>query len=674
MAGKQIQHVPYYLICPVCCEVYKKPKCLPCYHSCCEQCLAKLQEDSKVKCPTCSKTSIAPAGGVTELPSNFFIDRIVAEIALTEKVTGKEDVNCDICVRSDLATVFCFDCSAFLCDHCQESHKYCREYQGHHMRQLQELRAENNDINVNLKPRPLYCQEHELELSFYCETCKQLVCHYCITKAHLNHKHNTAKDVANKYRIEMDEIMEPVHEMINELYEVCHKVTVTSEKIQHQTIEAEKQIDRYYKKLLRRLHRQRLQLKNELYEVSTCKQREFSLRLNELEDALAQLEGVNELSVAVKYGSDQEALLMKKQVTKDATNVANRYNFRRFYIKPDDSVNMQFIPVAKYHKWFPQFGNVFYGNACAVRSEARGIPSCAYINELVDFEIWTKNADNKICYEEGNKVVVEAESSAGDFIPVTVDDREDGSYSPDFRVDQLGKIKLSVIIEGKHMKGSPYNILVCRDYYKLDSFFTKVVDDNGKMGNPWGIAFDKDGMLAVADHSNHCVCIFDGQDQVVKKFGSKGKGNGEFNSPTALAFDDDNNLFVVDKDNRRVQKFNAEGKYLLEFGRSRSLLCIVAHDEAGCDELGCPVGIAIHNDKVFIADQGKRRITVFQCNGNFCYNIVLSKVLSEPCDVAININDHLLVADRGHHCIVILTLGGFYVNTIGTEVSGKGKL
>ena len=55
-------------------------------------------------------------------------------------------------------------------------------------------------------------------------------------------------------------------------------------------------------------------------------------------------------------------------------------------------------------------------------------------------------------------------------------------------------------------------------------------------------------------------------------------------------------------------------------------------------------------------------------------DIVLSEILSESCDVAIHINDHLLVADRGHHCIVILTLGGFYVNTIGTEVSGKGKL
>ena len=431
MADKQ--QVPYYLICPVCCEMYKKPKCLPCYHTCCEPCVAKLQQDSKVKCPTCQKTSNSPAGGVTEFPSNFFIDRIVDEIALTEKVTGKEDINCDLCVRSDPATVFCFDCSAFLCEHCQESHRYSREYQGHHTMQLQELREENNDgINVKLKPKPLHCKEHELELNFYCETCKQLVCHYCITKAHLNHKHNTAKDVANKCRIEMDETMKPVHEMISKLSEVCEKVAMTREKVQQQTIEAEKQIDRYYKQLLRRLHQQRLQLKNELYEVSTWKQGAFSLRLNKLENALAQLEGLNDLSIAVKDGSDQEALLMEKKVTNDATEVVNSYGFKRLYVKPDESVNLQFVPVAKYHKWFPQFGNVFYGNACAIHSIAKNIPSHAYINGFVEIEIVTKKADNIDCQEGGNKVVVEAESSAGDFIPVTVDDREDGSYLANF--------------------------------------------------------------------------------------------------------------------------------------------------------------------------------------------------------------------------------------------------
>ena len=60
-----------------------------------------------------------------------------------------------------------------------------------------------------------------------------------------------------------------------------------------------------------------------------------------------------------------------------------------------------------------------------------------------------------------------------------------------------------------------------------------------------GIAFGKDGMWAVADHSNHCVYIFDSQDQVVRKIGSKGKGNGEFDKPVGLVFSDDNNFSYV---------------------------------------------------------------------------------------------------------------------------------
>ena len=52
-------------------------------------------------------------------------------------------------------------------------------------------------------------------------------------------------------------------------------------------------------------------------------------------------------------------------------------------------------------------------------------------------------------------------------------------------------------------------------------------------------------MWVVSDHSNHCVYIFDSQDQLVKTFGSKGKSNGQFDGPAGLAFDDDNNLYVV---------------------------------------------------------------------------------------------------------------------------------
>lgn len=44
---------------------------------------------------------------------------------------------------------------------------------------------------------------------------------------------------------------------------------------------------------------------------------------------------------------------------------------------------------------------------------------------------------------------------------------------------------------------------------------------------------------------NHCVYMFDSQDQLVRKFASRGILDGRFDGPVGLAFDADDNLCVV---------------------------------------------------------------------------------------------------------------------------------
>ena len=56
--------------------------------------------------------SLIPAGGAKELPNNFFINRLLDEIALQRKVEGEEEAKCDLCVRLDLVEVLCL---TFLC-------------------------------------------------------------------------------------------------------------------------------------------------------------------------------------------------------------------------------------------------------------------------------------------------------------------------------------------------------------------------------------------------------------------------------------------------------------------------------------------------------------------------------------------------------------------------------
>ena len=68
------------------------------------------------------------------------------------------------------------------------------------------------------------CQDYGIELNLYCETCEQLVCHYCITKSHHNHSHDTVKKLADKYRKELDKVVEPVQKMVDGLSAACNQL------------------------------------------------------------------------------------------------------------------------------------------------------------------------------------------------------------------------------------------------------------------------------------------------------------------------------------------------------------------------------------------------------------------------------------------------------------------
>ena len=266
-----------------------------------------------------------------------------------------------------------------------------------------------------------------------------------------------------------------------------------------------------------------------------------------MEYTQAQLESMKELNDAVKNGSDQEVLFMKKQITEDIKKVIDCY--KNLKTEPVELATIQFIPAEKHQNLIPQFANVFYGDASPLSSAVVNILSVAYVNKDVKFTLTTKNAQGHLCSNGGSKVIAWVHlNSTGGITPVAIKDNKDGSYSGTFVAKETGEVKLSVIISGKHIKGSPYIIIVHRNYHSL-KVPSKVVNDGGRMGEPWGIAFGKDGMWAVSDHSNRCVYIFNSQDQLVRKFGSKGNGNGEFNRPAGLAFDDDSNLYVVCRDN-----------------------------------------------------------------------------------------------------------------------------
>ena len=71
---------------------------------------------------------------------------------------------------------------------------------------------------------------------------------------------------------------------------------------------------------------------------------------------------------------------------------------------------------------------------------------------------------------------------------------------------QVGQVKVFVCVNGENIKGSPYSLVASRDYTLLSKPSEKVNND-GRMGLPWGTGFSSNGKWAVADWSNDCVYL-----------------------------------------------------------------------------------------------------------------------------------------------------------------------
>ena len=215
------------------------------------------------------------------------------------------------------------------------------------------------------------------------------------------------------------------------------------------------------------------------------------------------------------------------------------------------------------------------------------------VRNKIDFEIIAKDHNNARCSKGGSRIIAQVQPRKGDVVPVEVKDNKDGIYLASFVTEQVGEAKLSVTIEGEHIKGSPYSVMVYQDYKSIDKPI-KIINDDGKlkMSGPWGVAFGRDGVWAVADSYAGYVYIFDGEDELVRKFSSCGKGrpNEEFPYPHGLAFDAENHLYVSEFNGHRIDKVNINGEFLLQFG------CYGKGD----GELICPCGITVHNERLYI--------------------------------------------------------------------------
>jgi len=653
MSAKEVKRAQASLTCPVCYQLYKNPKYLPCYHSYCERCLEKMQLRSKIICPDCRMEAKVPSGGVKKFATNFFINRLVDDLILKKKVPGKEEVKCDSCDDGHFVVMFCSDCNLFLCQTCSNKHQHTKRCQGHNLLPLlTELKPSKDATVIQAKEEIPICKEHDYELKHYCETCDVLVCMYCIMKDHSGHSHDSTKAIAGKLK----KATASIEEMVHDLTITRDKINKMRKEIKLQGEEVNKRIDQHYDRLINDLLMQRDRLKQQANNMVSHKDKVLKTQLDEVDSMYDELLTMKEVNAALHGSSDHEVLSAKKQVINSMQRLTEM--FQKLSKNPVQSATMEYIPT---YEDFSEFSKLCSTSPPdPLTAIVFDLPESIIVGKDVEATIITNDSNGDQCSKGGNQVSVELQSSSAavHVAVAVVQDNKDGTYVASFIPEQVGPAKLSVFINGQQIKGSPYNIAVSKDYQLLE-LPNKTVCNSSIIGQPWGIAFGRNGLWAVTDFTKYCVHVFNEQDELVRTFGT----SNSLNCPRGVAFDNDNHLHVADTGNHRVQKFNVNGYFLLQFGSYG----------AGAGQLNHPFGIATHNGRVYVADKDNHRISVFQCDGQFCFSFG-SDHLGDPWDVAINADNQLLVADGTHHCIVRHTFDGRYVGKFGEQGSRKGHL
>ena len=126
-------------------------------------------------------------------------------------------------------------------------------------------------------------------------------------------------------------------------------------------------------------------------------------------------------------------------------------------------------------------------------------------------------------------------------------------------------------------------------------------DEEGEFNYPSHITLT-DKLLVVNDTMNFRIMIFSKEGAHQSTFGKQGDASGYLTQSKGVAMDSDGNIYVADALANRIQIFSQSGDFLLEFGQTGS--------KPG--EFNMPTGLAIWDDRIYVADSYNQRVQVFQ--------------------------------------------------------------
>ena len=584
------------LTCRLCAQLYTDPSMLPCLHSFCSKCLLKLtaEKQEAITCPSCNELASIPRDGV--FPTNVCLAKEVKEHELNMKFAMP--TQCEGCVTSTAAVVYCSQCCEFLCTSCRDHHNVSRKTKDHKL-----VDAKERDQNVSLPETPLNCPiPHHGELKFYCEDCGTLICSDCIIcGSHKNHKYHDFNEVSDKCHTDIHNSVQQCTQPVTTLDDAIQSANNLIRQIQARKKQIDQEINSTFDGLQAALSDRRKALLKESDNIATAKVTAVHIQLETFHKLKQRLSSATKLVTDTLQSHQSSELLSTKKTIEDRLDKLKReFDEVSCVLTEDDTIIASLDGTL--HDEISRYGEV---------SDIDVAPSLSAIESGIAVPLATVKKVRKFKYSvrdrsgspvNGKVPIAASVVRRGDGKKVKVVTSKEDQCTLTCTPDTVGDYELSVKVRGTHIKNSPYRMWV-RQERDLCNLPQQHVYNVGR----YGVAVHSNGDVFAIGNDGH-VHVYNKDGSKKTQIGTLGSGDGQFSNPYGIVLVGDM-MYVTDYGNKRVQKLTISGEYIGHFGGKGS----------GEGQLSDPRGIAYNgNNHIIVADyDADSRVVVYTLDGTF---------------------------------------------------------
>ena len=619
------------------------------------------RDGHSLTCPTCRHIVPLSEKGVDGLQSDFHIDHLFEIRDAFNKAAQAGQTKCGNCEAGD-ATGYCHDCEEFLCDNCQAAHKALKLTRSHQIVSIQEFQAQAAKL-IAVKKKISSCEKHRgNELKIYCETCKKIICNDCTIRLHRDHNYDLVADVFPEHKEELVSSLKPVKEKLHTVQQALKTFDTRAKEINDHRATLEAHIHQEIDHLHQLLDQRRAQLVGELDMLTQQKLKSLAAQRDQVEITQVKLTSCLEYAEGgLQTGTESEVLAMKAPVIKRIEQISAEFDPDTIQPKTRANIKLRTDEKEQVEKTCRSYLEVAEDQGVSIKkSTVEGDAlTAAEVGETANLKLCVNTCTGQPCGQEAQILATITHSQSKREIRGAVK-KENHRYKISYCPKERGRHELTVTINGRAVRGSPFSVVVMPSPRQLGKP-SKVI---GELNSPWGITANSEQQIIVAESGSGQTTIFNSRFEKIKTFSSQGKG------AAGVTVDDADNIYITSPYSHTVTKLTANGDLLLEVG------------EKGSERLlfSSPNTIAYNktNRKLYVSDEWNHRVQVLNTDLTFHSSFGQRGSgkgnLENPAGIAFDLTGNVYVADWNNHRIQVFTADGAFLRTFGTKGDGPGQL